>query len=99
MAYSKFTTLITGYSADPKTQPTFPDRSSCASDAEYSENLYTYKKWREANYKSTKRAGVCKSETVLKVAEKLGITHKLEAEAMSCDGSGKGRHIFQKITI
>ena len=60
MAYSKFTTLITGFSADPATRPVFPNRAACASDAEYSELASAYEAWGKVNYKSTRRAGVCK---------------------------------------
>ena len=99
MAYSKFTTLITGFSADPATRPAFPNRAACASDAEYSELANAYESWGKINYKNTRRAGVCKAATVLKAAEKLGITHNLKAEATSFDGSGKARHAFRSIAL
>ena len=99
MAYSKFITLITGFTSDPRTRPAFPNRAACATDLEYSELANAYEAWGKVNYKSTRRAGVCKATTVLKAAEKLGITYNLKAEAASFDGSGKGRHAFRSIVL
>jgi hypothetical protein len=99
MAYSKYTTLVCGYTADPALAPKHPNRATCISDADYAEQARAAQAWSDAHYKSTRRAGRCSAETCKKMAAKIGITHGAKAEAASFDSSGKGRHSFVKIAF
>lgn len=99
MAYSKFTTSVSGYSADPALRPAFPNRADCASDDAYAEAASAWDAWGKTHWKSTRRAGICKPATCRAMAEKLGLTHSVTATASSFDGSGKGRHVHKPIDL
>ena len=61
--------------------------------------LEAYELWMKEHYIRIKHTGVCKPETVRKLAAQRGIVRALRAEAVSFDQSGKGRHIVRKIEI
>ena len=97
MAYSKYTTLVTGYATSPSLRPAHPNGIDCASDAQYAERARAYEAWGRENFKSVRRAGICSAQTCKNMAAKSGIKFGISAEAASFDGSGKARHKFKKI--
>jgi hypothetical protein len=99
MAYSKFTTLVSGYTADLASMPRYPNRAEMASDGEYNEAARAQAAWFKTHYKSIRRAGICKPETCRKMVEQLGLKDKISAKAASFDQSGKGRHSFVTISL
>lgn len=99
MSYSKYTTLVSGYTADPAGRPAFPNRAECSSDEEYAQAARANEAWSKKHFQSTRRAGICKPETCLKMAAKLGLTHNIKAEAASFDQSGKGRNSLRRIAL
>lgn len=80
MSYTRYTTFVSGYNTAESM--TDVERLDDAKRAE----------WMNAHFRQIKRTGICKPETVFKMAAKMGIVHKLSAEAVSFDQSGKGRH-------
>jgi len=44
-------------------------------------------------------AGTAKPATIINRAAKRGVTAELKAEAVSFDGSGKGRHVRKVVAI
>lgn len=95
MAYSRFKTFISGFNTNevraPLTAGMTPEQQlQFTIDGEA---------FMRAHYIQTTRAGQLKPETVRKIAAKLGIVRGLKAEAVSFDGSGKGRHACREIAV
>ena len=85
MASTKHATFISGYD-------TIEELSS---DQLKDDTIRTA--WINDHFKQIQHSGICKLDTVIKIATNAGIVRKLSAVAMSFDQSGKGRHVRKVI--
>ena len=95
MAYSKFTTFISGFNT---TEARAPLTAGMTPEQQLQFTIDS-EAFMKAHFIQTKRAGQLKPETVRKIAAKMGIVRGLSAEAVSFDGSGKGRHARRPIAL
>lgn len=77
---TKYTTFISGYDTLEELSP----------DQLKNDTIRTG--WINKHFKQIQHAGICKVQTVQKLAAKAGIVRKLSAVAVGFDQSGKGRN-------
>lgn len=77
---TKYTTFISGYDTLEELSP------------DQLKNDTIRNEWVKVHFKQIQHAGVCKVQTVHKLAAKAGIVRKLSAVAAGFDQSGKGRN-------
>ncbi len=95
MAYSKFTTFISGFNTCEVQAPL----AAGMTPEQQLQVTIDSEAFMKAHFVQTRRAGQLKPETVRKIAAQMGIVRGLRAEAVSFDGSGKGRHAKRIIAV
>ena len=92
MTYSTPRTIFTAEIVGPFAS--FPNRAECATDAEYARQA----RLAEGRFVTGSRAGRWSPAALARLAARAGVV-LLKAEAVSCDGSGKGRHTTRAIAL
>ena len=95
MAYTRYTTFVSGFNTDEANPHHYAHLHGDAFAAVFEAS----EAWMKEHYIQIKHTGVCKPETVRKLAAQRGIVRGLKAEAVSFDQSGKGRHNIKTIAL